>query len=743
MPKQYSLKNGGIMKYLLINILTLLCAGLMAQNVSTQHQMIPYNSTDVPGEIIIDQDTMYSYTFGLEYRINDQQQLESTDIVQVYKMDLNTRTVLDSIHLRNTKTRVGIDLYPPSPYYNIINGFSRFGDDFILFSEHPDSFKGIQIHVLNKDLEIIQSKVITIEEMQFFPQSVAQIGECFYIGGHNSFTGRNHEIILKVSKHLELLDVWDYYHPAIEDHSSRLFHLQKNHSNNLVYITEYFASRQSGYSNGLNIVEIDTLGNVLLDTVLVSNSSITIPNLHVDIEGNYIVNDRFIYPRHEFYNIDAKTHQPNWYLLPSVFVPRTGVWLGHRLAFFDYANCANGDILATGELRDGKSGIALSGFVIRITNDGELVFFKKIALPTDLDVVKSPDFYSYKFAPLQRVQELSNGDILLLGTAGSYSDTLEYGVVHYDLWVLTLDAHGCYNHDCGRKEGVTDILIIDSKGKLTSPNWGIGTKWYYEYVNTFPPEVTYMTYEITDTTTFKGESVFVLSTPEGDTYLKQSDGRVWIYIEEMDDYQLTYDFKLTDQTTFLWDAMCPDSLDGASTHVATMRVDTILPFVLPDGTGSQIQHISYQETTPVDSYGDFARQAIANVGFDYGGLGLGTGYLICTNVLSEYTKLRCFESDGIEYNFVGYPCDSTWLKVNTVEEELPAFSVFPNPTHSELRISTDHNGSISYQIRSIDGKLVTQGITNTKSIQVDHLSGVYILRLFINDQWHNTKVLVE
>ena len=287
------------------------------------------------------------------------------------------------------------------------------------------------------------------------------------------------------------------------------------------------------------------------------------------------------------------------------------------------------------------------------------------------------------------------------------------------------------------------IMIVFGSNLFSQSNpiWNIGTKWTYELLNS-PRSFSYVTNEIVDTITIDNLKLYeVVSEPvfTGIKYFHFSDSKVYNYDPNSKILQLLYDFDETSSYQTEYRPICDPNFNGDSlvSQSYTIDIDSIDSFLLPDGQTTTIQYTNNEVT----------RRVLKNIGFMEGYLhhthDWELGALICDEFGNFVTELRCFESDGIQYNFVGYPCDSTWLKVNTVEEELPAFSVFPNPTHSELRISTDHNGSISYQIRSIDGKLVTQGITNTKSIQVDHLSGVYILRLFINDQWHNTKVLVE
>lgn len=726
------------MKYILLYSMMILGIGLNGQQRSSTHDLGNF-STDVGGDVIIKDNYMYSFSAGYKVDSVVDNRTYIDDVTEVFKMDLETRTIIDTLLLQSTNTKYANDIVLSTVL--IKNALLEVGDGLVLFSDHPDDWHGIQVHQLSSDLSVTEHKILTVaDDLHYFPQSICRLDNFYYVGGATYSPAQSYAFVMKISDDFELLHTWRWQH-GDRDNWSEGWDLQVNPSNNLSYIAIHHGIGV-GNTDGTNLVEIDTNGNILLDSILTDRTSIDSPNLHINLDGDYVFNHRIKYPRPEFYSIDYVTKQEKWYLLLPYFIPETQEFFSHRVNVLDYANCTNGDILATGVVMDVVNGISQTGFVIRMTADGELVFFKRIVLPPDITINTTQ--HDYKYASFSRVEELPTGEILLHGMAGRFRDSIAIEFDHVDLWVLTLDADGCYNGDCGRKQGDTEILLIDTQKRLTQPDWGIGTKWYYEYESIFPPEVGAVMYEIIDTTTFRGEHVYILNTPEGETFLKQSDGRVWIYIPEMDNYQLTYDFNLTHATTFLWDAMCPDSIDGASTHTGPMMVDTIVDYTLPDGELTTLQTISYAESTPVDTYGTFMRRAIKNIGFDSGGLGLSTGYLTCDNVLSRYTQLRCFEHGRELLNFVGYSCDSTFVIVNTEEVVDDAdITIYPNPSSGVVRVDTKSQDVIAYRVYTLDGRMISAGTTSDQLINIDTDPAMYILHLQLDGVWVQQQVIIR
>lgn len=287
---------------------------------------------------------------------------------------------------------------------------------------------------------------------------------------------------------------------------------------------------------------------------------------------------------------------------------------------------------------------------------------------------------------------------------------------------------------------------INLYAQSVEPIFDIGTKWTYELSNILQNKTEYITYEVVDTVLFRGEKAWKLITPEGETYMKQKESKVYVYQEEMDDYQLTYDFDLRDSTTFYWGTFCPDSIDGDKTHESIMKIDSIVDYKLPDDKITKSQYINYKESTPIEDYGSFNRESIKYIGFKNRGLELNTGYINCDNVHYAITKLRCFENDSISYNFVGYSCDSTWIGVGTNDEIISnSIKIYSNPVSGTLKIGFQNSFTGKVEIIDELGRiLITRKIDNMPnlSLNVSALrSGIYFLR--VKDLKNNIKYKTE
>ncbi len=301
----------------------------------------------------------------------------------------------------------------------------------------------------------------------------------------------------------------------------------------------------------------------------------------------------------------------------------------------------------------------------------------------------------------------------------------------------------------GQCDVIINLLEFSHEVKVdTLPNitrssdpvlWPIGTKWYYEFWSFAPNLTSFKTFEITDTFYYNGEKVWELMTPDGPSMLKQADGKIWIYHDEMDDFQLTYDFNMPDSFDFEWGTICPDSVEGGSIFQSTLYTDSIANIVLPNGDPEFLQHIAYVESTPIREYGSFRRKSIRNIGFDDWGLELNTGYLLCTNHFEGITKLRCFENDTLHLNFVGYACDSTWINASTIEVLQEQISLMPNPVVDVVKIK-GLDEDVPYKLFSLDGRLIQEG--NSKEMQIEVSSyGNFVLYLQIDKIWISKQLL--
>lgn len=268
----------------------------------------------------------------------------------------------------------------------------------------------------------------------------------------------------------------------------------------------------------------------------------------------------------------------------------------------------------------------------------------------------------------------------------------------------------------------------------------IGTKWTYEVENWLLNTKEFYTYELTDTATIAGEKVWVVNTIDDDIMLKQEDNKVWLYREELADFQLTYDFGATADIPFEWAGVCPPVIyEGDTIHKAKMHIDSIRQTTLPSGIQTSSQFISYDESTLEETYNSHGREAIKGIGFRNRGLDLNTGYFICSRHTFAITQLRCFENDTMQLNFVGYDCDSIWQITNVEEFDEGSLSLYPNPNSGTVHIDGIENES-EYRIYDLTGKLLQNGVTVQNMAYIYH-SGAAIIRIKVGDSWLTKKVI--
>lgn len=213
-------------------------------------------------------------------------------------------------------------------------------------------------------------------------------------------------------------------------------------------------------------------------------------------------------------------------------------------------------------------------------------------------------------------------------------------------------------------------------------NFGIGTRWVYERENPISDgiaQVNFEVYEITDTATIGGRSAFLLArNGQADfnrNYLYTDGQQVYFWDHVMEDFQLQYDFEEADRYDTPWIGQCDSSDEG----VATVHIDSLGVRPLPQGqeVGLQYLRIANNGTYQDQDLNTLVYRGIGQAAF---GPKLLLGYGLCDPV-GATTVLRCFEhSNGESYNFVGYPCDSVFVRFTSSREaERLPFKVYPNP----------------------------------------------------------------
>ncbi len=288
--------------------------------------------------------------------------------------------------------------------------------------------------------------------------------------------------------------------------------------------------------------------------------------------------------------------------------------------------------------------------------------------------------------------------------------------------------------------------------QIDKPIWDIGTKWTYE----FKPEYSVTSFvinEIVDTVRIDGLKLYVVdSYPEytGIRYFYYEDDKVYNYNEVTKLMQLLYDFSNEESYNVNYKPPCDPSFDEtvAPYKTYTILVDSIIDFELPDGTEGLVQYVSSIDTV-IDIYDSLLIveseiKIISGVGFAKGYLHYTHdwefGLYNCDELGNFTTNLRCFENDSVSYNFVNYPCDTTWMLSNTKHLELtPRLSVYPNPTTDVVNIS-NATKDCYFEIYNLEGMLLDSGQVQSSRIYLNH-KGVNIIRLRQEERWSYFRVV--
>jgi len=128
---------------------------------------------------------------------------------------------------------------------------------------------------------------------------------------------------------------------------------------------------------------------------------------------------------------------------------------------------------------------------------------------------------------------------------------------------------------------------------------------------------------------------------------------------------------------------------------------------------------------------------------------LGTfGFLPTWGVsIPEGDYLKCYMDSSIYINYSGIPCDSvvTGIDESKINE---GFSIYPNPTKEEIRITSKNHDAYSFQIFDSMGKLIFEDkdeFCNERIIDIfSYPSGIYHVKILFDKGLIITrKIIVE
>ncbi len=290
------------------------------------------------------------------------------------------------------------------------------------------------------------------------------------------------------------------------------------------------------------------------------------------------------------------------------------------------------------------------------------------------------------------------------------------------------------NNNISQKYQSSDLPCLNSFNN----SWiDLSTTWTYEARETFGNGITHINYKVVDTTTLKGKKVFKIkngtSNYDENIMFSFEDSKGYIFDSINEKFNLFIDYSSADSFEFTTMIMDVNNINKSINGIA--YVDSVGIFTMPDGSDSYIHYFTYKAT--IDGIErKVSRKALRNIGFidgnSTGGWELGLWYRPLYEPELFATKLRCFSNDSVNFNFVGYACDSTWVKSNVNDFDSEDLVIFPNPVKSgnELNIVTEGE---KYNVKIFDeyGKLILskniEGQINKLKLPANLKSGQYYL----------------
>lgn len=625
----------------------------------------------------------------------------------------------------------------PSLFPEGSNRLASMGDTIILIGHPHGLFQGrpTRIHLIDSHFQDIQTYDVSSPSNNETVNCNGMIcnDNTVYLYGNTVSDGRSQVLIQSVDKSL-LTTNWDRkYRRGIT--SNNCDDLQFTSDGNLVYINSYFDNQGAGGEYGSQIVKLLPTGEKL-DSFEFEGPAGKPTSMYVSENGSYYyfsaVNpeDTWASDNGWINKLSPNMEEVEWHTpLPSE--PFSNNWKYNAL---DFIEAANGDVIVCGEATGSgwHPDDSHNGFIARISPGGELKWTKIYRHP-NVDALPVDEFGLYRQGKLNKVIESPTGQIIACGHA-RYSPFQFSAIQDLELssrlWLLAVDANGCL-----AGEECQDVIVLDG-ANTALPVFDIGTRWTYEVETASggpAKSVSFETYEIVDTAAVGGQIAFAVE--EGSTgnlqYLRQEGSRVYFWDTELEIYLLNYDFSVSSQYGAQWTSQCSSGGGIAMIEVDSVTQETVMGDTLP------VQHLRIENNGTIE--GDLLTNVYAGIGQQSGGLRLPLGNGLCDPV-REVTQLRCFENDSLQYNFVGYSCDSTFVITSTSEVTQKEINLFPNPSSGLINIE-GAPPSAAYELYAVDGQLVQSGVVSGGQLFIKR-PGIYWLKVSVDQHWQVVKVAV-
>lgn len=272
------------------------------------------------------------------------------------------------------------------------------------------------------------------------------------------------------------------------------------------------------------------------------------------------------------------------------------------------------------------------------------------------------------------------------------------------------------------------ILLSISIPLLGQQTYHIGTQWIYETEESFiAPSTSFTIEEVIDTIVEEDRIKYALGGL--DTFYVE-ERKMYFWDDYYEEYIMYFDFA----STTGYDIKYYDEIMDVE-GIATIEIDsTGYELISGDYLGVQYVTVLNSGTNP-DPY---QTKVYDGIGESNDGIKFLLGCGLCDPFVN-ITQLRCFNNDTISYQFVPYPCDTTFVITSISELITKDITVYPNPTSGLINIG-GLDGEVAYELYSVDGKRIESGLTNNQSLFIK-APGLYFLKIKVADHWMVKKVV--
>lgn len=607
------------------------------------------------------------------------------------------------------------------------NRFSKLGNNFIISGHEAGKNQETKFYIFSSDLidqrefsiisanaERIGNEGIYIEDSILYSYGLLQKDAVLYAN------------IVKYNLNTNTI-IWDKNYQKGK-RLNQMWDLQKNHDGNLIF-TMYHkdADAGSGSNSGYQIIKIDRNGEII-DTFSHDDLGADKQRILSSKEGNiyFSTDDNLLSPIIPTNGRINKLSENMDTIFWSLELPSNAFTNGNRYEIYDYIQANNGDVLACGKVWHMPGGPLVAGpnatwngFVVRVSQEGELKWSRIYRLPNDNLKLPKDIYGNFRAGQLDKILETEDGNFVLGGTA-SYSSVqlnsgkLQFGDTLSSLWLMVVDENGCIEG-----EECEDVIHLDSKveGNYLSKLVSDKVSWTETEYSAFDGSIVSLRFKFSIDSFQYGQHYYreLLTSNEEfgnnfvglNRYFREDNNK--IYERILNEEFLMYDFNLSLQDTIT--IKNPDSGNNIPLYVSEVSDSTTLL------NGDKRKEL----TMNCKGFEQIYSKWIEGMGSINGFLSV---YQSCSFDINVF--LTCFYvNDELVYKNPDF--NNCWTTA-TEEVYAPKFSIVPNPSRDIIEIAGDIDFDKVNLYTASGIKMHVQKSGNT--IDVSNLiEGLYIIEI--------------